>query len=376
MNAFHDLLPGLEGAADRRPAPALVGFDGTIDRLYTVVEERNGTGEAYRAFPTLERFGDCVAAAAGRSACLEIAPKTTKIGGNGPIMAGALANAGVPVTLLGAFGDPLHPVFAELAEEVDLHSLAEPAVTHALEFNDGKLMLPVLRTYEEITAERLCQSVGMERLVELTRAARLFAPLNWSCLPFLPEIFSLFQEKILPQLPEDRDRLFFFDLADPARHSAESVAAMLRKIAGFSCFGKTFLGLNLSEAGQVAGALGLEAPENGEASLRAAAAAIRQALDLDLVMIHPTECAVAADRETEAFVEGPYEPNPLITTGAGDHLNAGCLFGHLTGMDLQQSLALGVLFSGFYVRTGKSPTLSALRYFIENDFQASDSDNP
>jgi sugar/nucleoside kinase (ribokinase family) len=64
-------------------------------------------------------------------------------------------------------------------------------------------------------------------------------------------------------------------------------------------------------------------------------------------------------------VEGPFCAKPLISTGAGDHFNAGFCLGLLLGDDLEAALQIGVATSGFYVRTAKSPTVSDLRKFLK-----------
>ena len=47
---------------------------------------------------------------------------------------------------------------------------------------------------------------------------------------------------------------------------------------------------------------------------------------------------------------------PLITTGAGDHFNAGFMHGRLLGLPPENCLTVGVCTSGHYVRTAHSPT--------------------
>jgi hypothetical protein len=57
--------------------------------------------------------------------------------------------------------------------------------------------------------------------------------------------------------------------------------------------------------------------------------------------------------------------NPKISTGAGDHFNAGFCLGCLLGGDLETNIRLGVANTGYYVREAKSPTLSELSGFVE-----------
>jgi sugar/nucleoside kinase (ribokinase family) len=56
-------------------------------------------------------------------------------------------------------------------------------------------------------------------------------------------------------------------------------------------------------------------------------------------------------------VDGPFIAQPLITTGAGDHFNAGFCLGKSLGLDDEMSLLAGVTASGFYVRNAQSPRL-------------------
>jgi sugar/nucleoside kinase (ribokinase family) len=65
-------------------------------------------------------------------------------------------------------------------------------------------------------------------------------------------------------------------------------------------------------------------------------------------------------------VEGPFTPKPLITTGAGDHFNAGFCLGKLLGLDNATSVLTGVATSGFYVRTATSPTVANLVTMMRN----------
>jgi sugar/nucleoside kinase (ribokinase family) len=54
---------------------------------------------------------------------------------------------------------------------------------------------------------------------------------------------------------------------------------------------------------------------------------------------------------------------PKISTGAGDHFNAGFCLGRVLGFSLRESLCIGAATSGYYVRTAKSPTAAELVEF-------------
>jgi sugar/nucleoside kinase (ribokinase family) len=51
---------------------------------------------------------------------------------------------------------------------------------------------------------------------------------------------------------------------------------------------------------------------------------------------------------------------PRLSTGAGDHFNAGFALAQAAGLPLEECLAVGTATSGAYVRDAESPTLPRL----------------
>ena len=343
----------------------VLGFDGTVDIICRVVRERFGSGTDFDPFERIRDFGEHVVKADGRSALIEIFRQREKIGGNSPIMANALATSGVGIDCIGAFGRPeIHPAYHGFAEQITVHSIAEPAITHALEFDNGKVMLAALSSYEGINAGTIRETLGERTMRDIVRQADFFCLLNWSCLPGMDSIFDWLLDDILPALPaEDARRIFFFDLADPSPRIAELTTA-LERIARFAAHGRCVIGMNFNETLLVCNALGIQQPEHGRDSLCHALTAIRNRLGIHMAMGHSMEFVACADINGTASVDGIITPKPVITTGAGDHLNAGFCLGLLLGLDLPDALALGVLFPGFYVREARSPSLSELPEFI------------
>lgn len=344
---------------------ALVGFDGFVDTIVTPVGLRHSAGDNFTPIATLTEFGQRIVAAAGKSTNIELYPRVDKLGGNGPIMANALLALGTRVTYVGAVGKPqIHPVFADMATRARTFSLCSPAQTTAIECNDGKLMLGQMRSLDEITYERICDTMGESALQAEVGAAQLVSLVNWTMIPNMTAIFTALSEQVLPKLPHDPERIFFFDLADPEKRSLDDLRAALAAMQRFTPFGRVTLGLNLKEGQQVATALGLTAVADDEASLRAMARDVRAKLGLTTVVIHPRESAACATESGTWWVPGPYTEKPLITTGAGDHFNAGFSSGQLLGLDPEACLAIGVCTSGHYVRTGESPSLAAVETFL------------
>lgn len=364
-------LTALRDARSRSPARhALVGLDGFVDTIVKPVATRLGQGAAFTPIATIPEFAARIAGAAGKSTNLEFYPLMDKLGGNGPIMAAALLAAGTRITYVGSLGRPTpHPVFESFVARAEIHSLCEPATTIAVEFGDGKVMLGQLRSLDSITLPHIEAVVGPDRFRASLATADLVALVNWTMIPNMTAIFRDLVEKLLPTLPArppgSDPRGYFFDLADPEKRTREDLLEALALIARFGTFGRVTLGLNLKEAQQVAGALSLPAPGKDESSLRAACVAIRKTLGLDTVVIHPRESAACATPDGTHWIPGPYCETPLITTGAGDHFNAGFSQGQLLGLGPEACLTLGVCTSGHYVRTGQSPSLDQLEDFLQ-----------
>ena len=101
-----------------------------------------------------------------------------------------------------------------------------------------------------------------------------------------------------------------------------------------------------------------------EGAIEELAVRIRGKLELGTVVIHPRKGAAAANEKGSANFAGPFVKEPKISTGAGDHFNSGFSAAQLLGMDLEESLAVGVGTSGYYVRNAESPSAKQLAEFL------------
>jgi hypothetical protein len=359
-----------EAVAAKNRAPvnlkAVIGLDGFIDEIVHVVDMRKNHDE-YTRLDSMAAYADRIRSYAGMSGNIEYVTQRIKIGGNGPIMANAIASLDVTTTYIGNIGRPeVNPVFRPMEELVELISLAEPCHTDAVEFHDGKIMVGKMSPVKEVRWERLMEVVGLERLTELLDGADLLALVNWSMLPYMPDIWERLLEDVCPKLDPERERFVFFDLADPQKRSAEDVKRMLSLVQQFSDFYRVIFGLNRREAYQIAKVLGIQAPEDAPGKVEKVCEAIAGRLGIYCMVVHPVEFAVATIRGNTYRQEGPHTKRPVIPTGAGDHFNAAFCLGNVLGVDPQTRLLMGVCCSGCYVMTGRTPDLSELMAFMEN----------
>ncbi len=338
---------------------ALVGFDGYIDRIYKAVKGRIKQEVDY--FPSLTDFGDKIHYASGKSAQIELVPVMTKQGGNAPIMAMALAQLGFDVSCCGTLGDhQIHHVFQELEDQATIHTLGTPALTTALEFEDGKLILSDLSAFEQLDYERLIRGVGEKVLISLFQSAHLIAMVGWSNLPLARDFLESLSKLLLPQL-DDSPRHFFFDLADTTRKSQAELLSMLESLNYFTQKATVTLGLNENEALHVYEILypGKEISDTADLS-----AQLYQAIAIDQVLVHPIRCSCLATKKDTICLDGRLVPDPKILTGAGDNLNAGFCLGLSMNLPPAYCLVLGMANSGAYISLGHSPDKHELIQYL------------
>lgn len=357
-------------AASAPSTPVMIGFDGFVDSIIHVVDKRTDA-DHYQPVPTIARLAEKIAAAAGQSSNYELVVTLKKLGGNGPIMANAMANAGVKITYVGALGLPaLHPVFHDFAKVAEVHSVSEPGYTDALEFSDGKLMLGKHGTIRELGWAQIAEALGEERFRQIVQRSRLIGITNWTMLTKIESVY----EKLYDALGAKNERTFvFIDLADPEKRTDADLRGALAWITRLNERADVIFGMNLKESTQVAAATDVKLPgstADRETAIEQTARDLREALGIYATVVHPRRSAAAAVLTPEGVVSasfvGPFTQAPRLSTGAGDNFNAGFCLGRLAGLPVEQCLCVGTASSGYYVRDAASPTLDQLADFCDN----------
>jgi sugar/nucleoside kinase (ribokinase family) len=344
---------------------AFVGFDGFVDEILHVVDKREST-DKYLRLPTITKYAERLAAAANKSTNVEMVSQLTKLGGNGPIMANALASFGLKVCYLGNLGYPnLHPIFSDFAKRAEVHTIAEPGYTDAVEFEDGKIMCGKHKSLREVNWENIKTRFGQEKFQAKLQASNFVGFVNWTMLTSMNDTWTAIIKEVCPKLTGPR-RKVFFDLADPEKRTREDILKALSLITEFEKYFDAILGLNEKEAYEIGGHLGLNTSDHSPQGLLKLAKEIHARIKVNTVVVHPVHYALAVSANDAAIVEGPFTPKPLITTGAGDHFNAGFCLGKLLGFDNAKAVLTGVTTSGFYVRSAKSPAVSDLIGLLNN----------
>jgi hypothetical protein len=252
----------LQAAASRvSRMSAFIGLDGFVDEILHVVDKRE-SADKYLRLPKMAQWGERIRSAAGKSTNIELVIQRTKLGGNGPIMANAMASFGFKVSYLGNLGYPnLHPVFAEFARRAEVHSIAEPGYTDAVEFEDGKVMLGKHQSLKEVNWTNVQARFGKREFAAKILGSDFLGFVNWTMLTYMNEIWSATLDEICPKLSGPR-RTMFFDLADPEKRTPADIAKALALISTFEKHFDVILGLNESESSQIGKTLGLNTSDH------------------------------------------------------------------------------------------------------------------
>jgi len=365
----------LTAHADRLRALAIVaGFDAVVDSIIDVVQSRKE--ERYTRAASIAAFGRHIVEAAGRSANFELVVKQRKVGGNACNLAAAATTLGARLTLLAGVSDErdpdaYDPVLRPLADRCErVITLGTPSHTDALEFDDGKVMFGKIAPLDQVTWDVILRAVGGPGALGATLAgADALVTGNWTMTRSMNDIWLHLAQDVLPAMDaSDRPGRLFVDTSDPAKRSDEDLAIAVERLRAIDALVPVALGLNLAEATRVCSVVGQAPPPERAMTdaplLQSAAASLRESLGIDVVILHSRFCTASAGHDASHAFEGPYTNSPVLSTGAGDHFNAGWLLADRLGLPAPQRLAVGSAVAGWYVRKGLSPTLSDVCAFL------------
>jgi hypothetical protein len=358
---FPELIKKLSGFDDSKISNKIfVGFDGYIDKIQKAVKSRSGSEITY--YPTLTEFSARIAAAAGRSGQVELVTQEVKIGGNAPIMANALGNLGIESVCLGNGGLPeLNNEYTNLHPHVSMLSIGDPAESNALEFNDGKMILSELSTFRKMDWHYVDQTIGRKVLKYNLDKCDILALVGWCNPDHATDVWKGILKHLMPE--SSYKKLMLFDLADPTKKSREDLLEVLSVIEGFTLFGPVILGINENETLKLYNILN-EEDKTDYSDLEDIGKFLFSKLSIDGLLIHPVDRCILVQKNDLINLEGKLVPEPRISTGGGDNLNAGFCAGYLLDLTPEESMILGMATSGAYVQNGKSPDIREIIAYL------------
>jgi len=339
------------------------GFDGFVDTIVKVIRDKPA-GEQANYFGRLNEFGQYITGKSSASFSLELEERSMKLGGNMPILSHALGRLGISVNCIGALGHPHpHAAFQDISPNCNRYSFADPGISTALEFNDGKIMMAQMAKLNKIGWGDIRQIIGLETIIALFEASDMVALVNWSELDGSSDVWKGLLNEVFPTYSRSASnrQMAFVDLSDCSGRPRAAIREAIDLIGKIGQFCDLTLGLNKNESNMLFEAMHDEKPSGDLVQIG------RQIFDRmqpATLLLHSSRESIAIDRNEIISLPTFYTDKPLISTGAGDNFNAGYCYGRLGSLGLRDALLCANAVSGYYIRHGASPDPEQLLQFL------------
>lgn len=330
--------------------------DGFIDEQWSLVNKRHSMQEV-DIIGKMTQFADRINAVGSGGMGIELIKKRVVYGGFTANIGAAAASLGVETVMAGLFGEgEVDPVFADLQKISKMITLGEPSITHALEFDDGKILMSNMQAVLGMSWNRIVEVLGKDEIIKMITKADIIGVGYWSIMPAFDEIVR----ELCAIMPDDKkQRSFFFDFADFSRRDRPSLVATLEMLKGLNNQVPMILSVNEHEAAVVFEIFGETLNDNNVAQK---IEPVRQRLGFDELVIHtPHYAAAASKKDGSAVIPQAYVEKPVRSAGAGDTFNGGYIAATLADLTLNQRLYAANAAVTHFLKTGQPPSQSNLK---------------
>jgi hypothetical protein len=338
---------------------AVFGFDGYVDRVRKVVDERQES-EKFDGLDGLDGFSARIESSltADSSLSFEWLHEETRTGGHTCHLSRTFGKWGFDPAMFGMYGDPVLEPFRTEFDERQLHTLGEPGHTDAIEFDERKLMFTENGDTMALDWERLRTTGERRSLTARLDGAALLGVGYWAEMPNLPDVLTGLRN-LWPSL-EDPPRTVLLDPGDVRKLDAEQLRAGRDALGQLADVTRVIITGNRAEIQYLAETYGDETPGD----MIGAAGTVFDAVDAAVIVCHSPAESVVVTPDSTGSVAVPVEDDPELTTSAGDHFNAGFALALHEGVEPTAAVAVGNAVAGHFVRTTEPPTIAELRTFL------------
>lgn len=356
MTHYTDYLQSIRGKI-------LLGCDGFVDETYEIVEVRKSPSE-FEPMKKLRQFGELLVQRADGGVGVELVPKRRCEGGFAINTGRVAACLGLMPRLPGLYGGAtIDPAYEQFKDICELASLGDPALTIALEFGDGKVLMSNLAAVSSLCWSDVKKHFGEKKLDELFSGVDILGLGYWSLTSNFDDLFEGFMKQYETRTPPRR---MFFDFADIKKKSSESFIRSLELIRSYNSKIPMVFSLNEHEVLELFTRLGIERPELAPAALCSALTVAREKIGFDELLVHTPDFAAASSAaDGEAYALQERQSKIVRLAGAGDSFNGGYLCASLGTLPLKQRLVVANAVTAFFVTHGTPPNKEELLAQIE-----------
>jgi len=355
----------------------LLGFDGYVDSLYSVVQSRKSADE-WTKMNTLKKFGELLIDVAGSSANVERVLKKRIFGGFAPNTCRAINALGAKVYLIAALGYPkINELYIPLPN-VQSIAIANPGQTLGLEFDDGKVMITDFEPILNITWKSLLNILNLDDIIQMIDKSDILGFGHWALVPNLNDIWKHFLTDLFPSISNLKNKLFFVDIADIRKRSANDINDLISVLQKINDQVPVLLSANDQEALYLSRVLpnigNLE--KSNMSDFIECGKSINREINLSYLVIHSPHFATISTIEDHYWITEGFTSKPKFSVGAGDHFHSGTVLGLSSGLTPPEAILMGNALTAIFVRTGNSPNFTHLSQFIARYIEFITSDNP
>jgi hypothetical protein len=351
MNPYAGYLQDIRGKI-------LLGCDGFVDETYEIVEVRTSRDE-FPPMKKLRQFGELIVARADGGVGVELVPKRRCEGGFAINTGRVAARLGLRPILPGLYGgQTIDPAYEEFKDICDLESLGDPALTIALEFGDGKVLMSNLEAVSSLSWQDFNNHFGAAKLKDMFSEVDILGLGYWSLTANFDDLFNGFMQQYETLSPPRR---MFFDFADIKKKSSASFIQSLDLIKMFNSKIPMTFSLNEHEVLELLSRVGVPHPQLTPEAITPALKSAREKIGFDEVVVHTPEFAAASSAvEGEAYAIQERQTSVRRLAGAGDSFNGGFLCASLGNLPLKNRLVLANAVAAYFVTHANAPTKEEL----------------
>jgi hypothetical protein len=351
IQQYADFLQNIRGKI-------LLGCDGFVDETYEIVEVRTSQSE-YTPMKKLRQFGELIVARADGGVGVELVPKRRCEGGFAINTGRVAAFLGLKPVLPGLYGQKaIDPAYAQFKENCELISLGDPALTIALEFGDGKILMSNIEAVSSLTWNDFKTHFGEAKLREMFAGVDILGLGYWSLTSNFDDIFLGFMKQFESHTPPRR---MFFDFADIKKKSSESFFKSMELIKSYNINIPMTLSLNEHEVMELFSRMGVTCHELSPTAIASALPEARDKTGFDELVVHTPEfAAVSSAMQGEAYAIQDRQTHVVRLAGAGDSFNGGYLCASLGDLTPKQRLVVANAVAAFFVTHATAPTKEEL----------------